>query len=77
MVFSDETFDPLGVCEVGVEFPDRGCRAFRDVEDDVLLNFRGVACVASELAVAVAGLVGGFERDFNVSVRFLRVMFTT
>lgn len=38
-----EAFVLLGVAATGVEFPDRGCNAIRDVEDDVRLSFRGVA----------------------------------
>ena len=76
MVFSDETFDPLGVCEVGVEFPDRGCKALREVEDDVRLSFLGVAgtdCCSFAIAVDLICCLG---RDLRLSVRILRVMFT-
>ena len=74
--FPDDVFDPLGVCEVGVEFPDRGCNAPRDVEDDVRLSFLGVAgtdCCSSEIFVDLLCCLG---RDLRLSVRFLRVMFT-
>jgi hypothetical protein len=40
-VFGDD-FGLLGVAATGVELPDRGCNALRDVEDGVRLSFRGV-----------------------------------
>jgi hypothetical protein len=42
-----EHFDFEGVAAIGVEFPDLGCNTRCDTEDDVRLNFRGVAGVVA------------------------------
>jgi hypothetical protein len=41
-----DVFGLLGVAATGVELPDRGCNALRDVEDGVRLSFRGVVGTA-------------------------------
>jgi hypothetical protein len=72
----DVVFDPLGVCEVGVEFPDRGCNAPRDIEDDVRLSFRGVDGTDGCSFMIAADLFCDLGRYLRLSVRFLRVMLT-
>jgi hypothetical protein len=76
VVLPDDVFDSLGVCEVGVEFPDRGCNAPRDVEDDVRVSFRGVAGADCCSFAIAADLICCLGRDLRLSVRVLRVMFT-
>jgi len=62
---------------IGVEFPDLGCNARCDTEDDARLSFRGVAGTVALAVCDIVDLLCAFVFAFKVSVRTLRVMFTT
>jgi hypothetical protein len=65
-VVTGAAFVLLGVAVMGVEFPDRGCRALRDVEDDVRLSLRGVLGVFGRSFALSFGTTCCFVRDLRL-----------